>query len=199
MYTWRKLSQEERRRVLSERRIRQRPWHSPPHRFTEGIRCYIVTAACYEHIPHIGRNPSRMDEFYDELRDTCLPYVQRLLAASVLPDHYHIVLETAEAASLLRALGRLHGRTSHRWNGHDQARGRKIWFNMVEREVRSEAHLWASINYVHHNPVKHGYVDRWQDWPWSTAGEFVAAVGRERALEIWAAYPVLDYGRGWDD
>ncbi len=70
---------------------------------------------------------------------------------------------------------------------------------MWKETCGSERHLWASINYVHHNPVKHGYVTRWQDWPWSSAISFLADVGTERAKEIWREYPVKDYGKNWDE
>ena len=55
-----------------------------------------------------------------------------------------------------------------------------------------------SAIYIHHNPVKHGYVDDWKDWAHSSAAEYLERIGRERALEIWREYPVLDYGREWD-
>ncbi|HXI88717.1 MAG TPA: hypothetical protein VNO24_01765 [Blastocatellia bacterium] len=61
--------------------------------------------------------------------------------------------------------------------------------------MKSERHFWASLNYVHHNPVHHGYVERWQDWPWSSAAEFLQRVAREKAAEIWKKYPILDYGK----
>jgi len=41
--------------------------------------------------------------------------------------------------------------------------------------------------------------DRWQDWPFSSAREYLAAVGRAEAERLWREYPVLDYGKGWDD
>jgi putative transposase len=54
------------------------------------------------------------------------------------------------------------------------------------------------MNYIHHNPVKHGYVDNWSDWLWSSAAQFLERVGRQRALEIWRKFPILDYGKKWD-
>jgi len=54
------------------------------------------------------------------------------------------------------------------------------------------------VNYIHHNPVHHGYVEKWQDWPWSSATDFIERVGRETALKIWREYPVFDYGKTWD-
>jgi putative transposase len=59
--------------------------------------------------------------------------------------------------------------------------------------------MWAAMNYVHHNPVKHGYVKKWQDWPFSSAAAFLENVGRERAAAVWRDYPILDFGQGWDD
>jgi len=59
--------------------------------------------------------------------------------------------------------------------------------------------MHATMNYIHHNPVHHGYVSDWCDWPYSSAGRFLDEVGRSRAAELWRQYPVLDYGAGWDD
>jgi putative transposase len=55
------------------------------------------------------------------------------------------------------------------------------------------------MNYIHHNPVKHGYVRRWEAWPFSSAAEFIEKEGRERALELWTKHPVGETGKGWDD
>jgi len=74
----------------------------------------------------------------------------------------------------------------------------RFWFNCFDRVIKSHRHFWASVNYVHHNPVEHGYVDNWQDWLWSSAVEFLERVGRERALQIWREFPILDYGKKWD-
>jgi putative transposase len=49
-----------------------------------------------------------------------------------------------------------------------------------------------------HNAVRHGYVERWQDWPYSNATHYLAEVGREEAERRWREYPVLDYGNDWD-
>lgn len=100
---------------------------------------------------------------------------------------------------LLKCVGQFHGRTSFEWNGQDAARGRKVFFRSVEREMRSERHFWSSLNYVHHNPVRHGYVEKWSDWPWSSASDYLAVTDPEPALQIWREYPILNYGEGWDD
>jgi putative transposase len=73
-----------------------------------------------------------------------------------------------------------------------------VFHRAAERAMRSERHFWATVNYVHHNPVYHGYARLWTDWPWSSARDYLREVGREEAERIWCDYPVRDYGKGWD-
>lgn len=198
MYDWRKMTELEREQALSQRQTRNLPWHSPPHFDFEGINSYPISATCYEHSDIIGKAPERLTECENETlrvyRDFCLS----LHAWCILPNHYHGLVTTDRVRSLRRALGEFHGRSSCRWNGEDNCRGRKVWCNCFERRIKSERHFWATLNYVHHNPVHHGYVNRWQDWPWSSARAFLEQVGRERAVDLWASYPILDYGKKWD-
>jgi putative transposase len=91
------------------------------------------------------------------------------------------------------------GRSSHEWNLEEDTVGRTVWHRCADRKIRSEGHYWATINYIHNNPVHHGYVSNWTDWPFSSARDFIAQVGRERAVMVWRSYPILDYGKGWDD
>jgi putative transposase len=199
MYDWRKMTEAQRRELLEVRKAAHRPWHSPPHRLESGACQFIVSAACYEHAPIIGRDPDRMDQMAERLLEMGRALCDVLFAWCVLPNHYHLVVQTVSIERLLRAVGQLHGRTSYQWNGQEGCRGRQVWFSAVEREMRSDRHLWASINYVHHNPVKHGYVARWHDWPWSSARAFLEEVGEEQAKLVWREYPIRDYGKGWDD
>ena len=198
MYDWRRMTQAERAEALAAREADNRPWHGPPHQVT-GQRVYHLSAACYEHKPVLGSSARRMADFECELLeelDTCCDEIH---AWCVLPNHYHLLVDTPSLDATAAALGTLHGSTSFRWNGEDRRRGRKVWHRCGDRAIRSENHYWATMNYVHHNPVRHGYAARWEHWPFSSARRFLDAVGREEAKRIWKAYPLLDYGKGWDD
>jgi putative transposase len=197
MYDYRKLRSEQRREAVEYRRLQKRPWHSPPHWEFVGQRQFIISASCYEHREIIGINPERMTEFETALVDTCAEFAI-LYAWCLLPNHYHLLVKTDQLKELRRALGKLHGRSSFKWNGEDDSRGRQVWHNCFDRDIRSDRHFWATMNYIHHNPVHHGYVERWQDWPWSSAADFLERVGQETALKIWREFPVLDYGKKWD-
>jgi putative transposase len=116
-----------------------------------------------------------------------------------LPNHYHALVEAADIKRLVYQLGRLHGRISHAWNAEECTRGRKVFFRTVERAMRSDRHYRATLNYVHHNPVRHGYVMRWTDWPWSSAAEYLAQTGARKAKPAWQEFPIREYGKNWDD
>lgn len=199
MYTWRKLTAPQRERVLNDRKTRKLPWHRPPHIEFEGSLVFIITAACFEHRDIIGKNVSRIGAFEEELLQACAGVSEKVYAWCALPNHYHILVRTSQIKDLRRELGRLHGRTSRRWNQEDGLMGRKVWYNYFDREMKSDRHYLASLNYVLNNAVHHGYAERWQDWPYSSADKYLEEIGRDEALRIWLEYPVLDYGKGWDD
>jgi len=198
-YAWRSLTDTQRAELLAWRRSNARPWHSPPHFPEPGPSAVLVTAACYEHRPHIGSSPRRMDDFARALLEVLSHDGRRVHAWCLLPNHYHALLDAPDGPSLFADLGRLHGRTSHAWNGEDDARGRKVWFRAADRHIRTEGHLHAAWNYVHHNAAHHGYVTAAEDWLWGSAAEHVALVGKEAAVRALTRYPVRDFGRGWDD
>jgi putative transposase len=198
MYRWRKLSNDDQETLLEWRKRLERPWHSPPH-FKEGPADYHLTAACYEHAEILGHSPERMGSFCEDLLAKLKEATAEVHSWCVLPNHYHLLVRVAELRPVLSALGRLHGRTSFIWNGEEGLRGRRVWCAPADRLIRSEAHFHATVNYIHHNPVKHGWVEHWQDWPFSSAASWLTAFGREEALHRWKAYPILNYGAGWDD
>ncbi|NNE67229.1 MAG: hypothetical protein HKN33_11745 [Pyrinomonadaceae bacterium] len=198
MYKWRKLSQEEREDIVQYRKLRKVPWHAPPHWNYTGRKQFLITATCYEHAPVIGFSSARMADFEMRLLEACQKVGAKVYSWCVLPNHYHILVLTDSIDELRSELGLLLGRTSFEWNGEEDTRGRKVWFRSLERPMKSERHFWTTMNYVHNNPVKHGYVKRWQDWPYSSARQFIEEVGRDEAIRIWEEYPLLDYGKKWD-
>jgi putative transposase len=140
-----------------------------------------------------------MDDFLSELLAILRSGATRVDAWAILPNHYHAVVLTDSCPALLRELGKLHGRSSFLWNGEDEARGRKVWFNTMERKISGDGHHIAAIQYVHHNPVKHGYVKKWDEWKWSSASEYLERLGRDEVERRWREYPLLNFGVGWDD
>ena len=120
-------------------------------------------------------------------------------AWAVLPNHYHLLISVSNLKNAIGALGKLHGVTSRRWNKEENEQGRKCWHRVADRKIRNANHYYATLNYIHHNPVKHNLVKKWDEWHFSSAEQFLQDAGRDQALKIWTHYPVFDYGKGWDD
>ena len=191
------MSLKQREAALESRRAHHLPWHGPPH-YVADSGVYLMTAACYEYHPIIGETPDRMAGFEQALLKTTGDSALTIFAWVVLPNHYHLLVRAPNIRGLIAALGLLHGATSFRWNGEDGLRGRKVWYRAAETEIKSEGHFWATMNYVLHNAVRHGYVKRWQDWPYSNAGAYLAEVGHDVAKQRWQSYPLYDFGNDWD-
>jgi putative transposase len=192
------MSEADRKQILELRKARNLPWHSPPHLDFKVAKQYMISSSCYEHVPVIGKDPGRMTECESEVLRICENFCLRIYAWCILPNHYHVLVKTERIKELRGKLGQFHGASSFEWNRIDNRRGRKVWHNCFERPMKSERHFWATLNYVHHNPVHHGYVRRWSDWPWSSAAQYLEKVGVEEAKRIWLKYPILDYGKKWD-
>jgi putative transposase len=198
MYLWRKSNPTERTEILATRHFLKRPWHSPPHLHSEGQNFFHLTATCFEHAPVIGRNLERLDAFPQSLQGALETACKQVFAWCVLPNHYHLLVETWNLRETTSLLGQFHGRTSRVWNLEEGTRGRHCFHRTADREIRGDRHFWATVNYIPHNPVHHGLVEKWGEWPWSSAPAFLEKVGRQEAIRLWNEYPILDYGKKWD-
>jgi len=200
MYEWRKMTENERLKTLSERKWSGRPWHSPPYR-NSGGGTYLFTAACFEHRPVIGDSRERMENFVRTLLRTlgegCS--VRQIHAWVVLPNHYHLLGDIPDVMAVKKQLGEVHGRTSHEWNRQESLIGRKVWFRALETKIKNDRHFWATVNYIHQNPIKHRCVSSLQDWPWSSFPDWMEERGRDSLEKLWNNFPTDQYGERWDD
>lgn len=102
----------------------------------------------------------------------------------VLPDHMHCIIELPEGDAEYSLRWRLIKAMFSRSIPPGEARGasritrgeRGIWQRPFwEHRIKNERDLTAHMDYVHLNPLKHGYVSRIIDWPWSTFHHCVRA------------------------
>ena len=60
--------------------------------------------------------------------------------------------------------------------GYRELRRRGIWQPwFIEHTIRDELDLHNHVDYIHHNPVKHGYVCCPGEWSWSSFRRYVAS------------------------
>jgi putative transposase len=113
-----------------------------------------------------------------------------------LDDTWYIV--TASTLNHIRFFAQLHGGTAWQINTWAGVRGRQIWHNYWDTCIRNEKGYWTRFNYIHQNPVKHGYVQDTIDWPFSSYHYYLRTKGQEWLHDCLATYPVLDYLEGDD-
>ena len=197
-YEYRKLSPEERKRIIEERRQHGFPLHQPPHPFREA-GSYLITAANFEHAT-VMSSSERRTTFQDILLAGFREIHAEVIGWVVLPNHYHILVNVESLDLVSNQIKQIHGSTSHKWNQQDGLTGkRKVWYRYVDRMMRNERHLNQTLNYIHHNPVKHGWVNDVYDWPWSSLYWYVDNKGQDWLREQWGRYtPPVDFGKGWD-
>jgi len=199
MYDWRRMTLEQRVETILTRQRRNYPKHSPPHFKNKNARCYHISAANFEHKNIIGSSPQRLEQFAHELCGLFDDEPNSYLHAwCVLPNHWHILARLANFTAFLKKIAHLHGKSSFLWNQEDNLRGRKCWHGCSDRRIRGERHFNATLNYILYNPVKHGYVDTWEKWPYSSIHEHLEEIGEKQALANFIAYPVLNMGAKWD-
>lgn len=119
-------------------------------------------------------------------------------AIVVLPDHLHAIwtlpdndsgfsmrwalIKSTFSRSIPPSEKRSHSRLRKGERGIWQ---RRFW----EHRIRHTDDLHRHIDYIHRNPLKHGYVDAVSDWPWSSFHRFV----RQRILSPdWGGDAALD-------
>ena len=197
MYDYRRMNAGQRAAVVKQRELRNFPLHAPPH-LDFGGGWYFISAACFEHRHHFSA-PNELTalerRILGELKDadvSCAGWV-------ILPNHYHLLVDVDELATLGRALGRVHGRSSYYANGRDGTPGRRVWYRYGDRKIRSDRHFATCLHYLFLNPVKHGFVEDPRRWCWSSLPEWLRENGEERFEQLRLDYPLHDFGRGWDD
>jgi putative transposase len=110
-------------------------------------------------------------------------YPFETIAICVLPDHLHAIWWLPEGDtdfslrwSLIKAgFSRGLPGEKQRSNSKIAHRERGIWQRRYwEHAIRNDADLERHVDYIHFNPVKHGYVSQVSDWPHSSFHRYVA-------------------------
>jgi putative transposase len=118
------------------------------------------------HIPVLG----------NAMRDVRAHHPFETIAIVVLPDHLHAIWRLPEhdteysmrwrmikslfTRRVVAAGESIPGRTK----GERRLWARRFW----EHTMRDEDDLQQHVDYIHGNPVKHGWSERIEEWPWSS-------------------------------
>lgn len=165
---------------------------------------YELTFSCFRRFRFLDRNRTR-EWLVDSLQDARRKLSFELWAWVIMPEHVHLLLRTREDES---TVGRIRSavkepvaRKAIRFleeNAPDwlpritvtegtQTR-RRFWQpgGGYDRNVIEPNTAHTMIDYIHHNPVRRGLVEKATDWEWSSArwyaGIFPAKIEMDRTL-----------------
>ena len=125
----------------------------------------------------------RVDELREAFRTVRAKRPFTVDAMVVLPEHLHCIWtlppEDADYSTRWRLIKTRFAAcvpAGERLSSRRQVKEeRGIWQRRFwEHTIRDEADFAAHVDYIHYNPVRHGYVQRTVEWPHSSFHRFVA-------------------------
>jgi putative transposase len=146
-----------------------------------------IPGACYFFTVNLAeRNKSLLVDTINVLRSAFKQVKKNhaftISAIVVLPDHLHTIWQLPENDAdyptrwnlIKRSFSRALPKTerisnSRRIKGERGIWQRRYWEHMIKDENDFEQH----VNYIHFNPVKHGYVQAPADWPYSSIHQYI--------------------------
>ena len=155
-------------------------------------RFYFLNAIVFITCVTRNRNPylksnSDINLFFDTLAIVKEIYLFELLAHVVLPDHFHWLMQldnpSGNFSKVMQSIKRNYTRNYK--SAHNVQKSLSIWQRgFWDHVIRDEQDLENHLDYIHWNPIKHGYVNRPEDWPCSTYRD-------------WVGLGVYETGWGW--
>lgn len=115
--------------------------------------------------------------------------VCKTLCYCLMPNHIHILIGTLDEESahkhpkykgdfhklIMQQLSNLLNAYTKAYNKMYDRRG-ALWIDYTKRfKINTDSYLTAVINYIHQNPVKHGFTDDVQSWPHSSYSSHLSA------------------------
>jgi putative transposase len=146
---------------------------------------YFLTVVTAQRSPLFADQPARR-LLGSAMRDCLTRRPLEVLATVLLPDHFHCLWalppDDAAYSERLRWVKREFTRRWLACGGVEQRRmdstqrRRGVWQRRFwEHLIRDEKDLENHFDYIHYNPVKHGYVGSPRDWEWSSFHRWVRA------------------------
>lgn len=146
---------------------------------------YFFTVVTYQRLPILTGDSSRT-LLHNAWQDTQIRFPFETIAICLLPDHLHCIWKLPEndanysvrwkeikrlfTKGYLQEIGPGGVRNESRQKrGEAAIWQRRFWEHTLSDEIDLETH----IDYIHYNPIKHGYVKKAADWPWSSFKRFV--------------------------
>jgi len=145
--------------------------HAPLHLFVPSTIYMITGATLYKENFHRGYERLRVLEHV--VLDITARRGWDLQAWSLFSNHYHIIAKAPpDTGDARRLVQHIHSEAAKAVNRLDGTPGRRVWREYWDTCLTFESSYYARLNYVMHNPVRHGLVSAARLYPFCSAGWF---------------------------
>jgi putative transposase len=165
--------------------------HRPPHIYLDDTY-YFITIGTFQKMV-LFNNHEKKNFTRSALKISIKKHGYLLKAWVILSNHFHILFKTSKGQLLPRFLSGITGKSAIELNKLDKCAGRKCWYQYWDRCIRNKRDFWTRVNYIHYNPVKHGYVRRMQDYPFSSYRYYLKTKGQEWLTACFMEFPIKDF------
>ncbi|MCC5848236.1 MAG: hypothetical protein JJU29_09085 [Verrucomicrobia bacterium] len=144
--------------------------HAPLHRFVPGA-VHMITAGTLDK-KHLFHDASRLNLMQDLLLDRMRELEWLPHAWACFSNHYHLIAKIPEGGGLKPFVQGFHSKLAIALNKLDGVSGRKVMHQYWDRCITFDNSYYARLNYVMHNPVKHGLVEDARLYPYCSINWF---------------------------
>jgi len=140
--------------------------HAPTHWFSDDFY-YFFTGAVY-HKKRLLNTAETKDIFINCLFQFIEKFNWELLDWVVLENHYHFLAKVHKSEDMPRLINVLHKTSAFHIKKELNLAVKPFWYQYWDCCLRDERHFFETANYILYNPVKHGYVDNLNNYPFSS-------------------------------
>ena len=130
--------------------------------------------------------PSEYRSFLSLLAEAVQRFPASVFAYTVMPNHWHVVLQCSSGGSLSQLMHWLGTTHAQRWRGARGLRGRGAVYQGRFKSigVATDRHFLTVCRYVERNPLRAKLVAWAEEWPWSSVTARTTADDAP-ALAVW--------------
>jgi putative transposase len=170
--------------------------HRPVHIY-KGETYYFVSSSTFNKQPIINSD-GKKQYLKELLADKARIFSVGIKAWVIMDNHYHLLFKLRDEDTLSKFIGGINGASSRYFNKMDNISNRRVWYKgkYWDRCIRSEKDFWTRFNYIHNNPIKHGFVpsiDELDQYKFSSWNYYKEKYGREWLSSVLKEYPVIDF------
>lgn len=133
----------------------------------------FITIVTNDRIPILTNN---INLLYKNFNNVSKFYDFKLISYVILKDHIHCIIKPTNINEYPKIIKSFKYSFTKQFNvGLVNPTYKKLWQNRYwEHTIRDENDLYKHLDYIHYNPIKHSFVTKAIDYPYSSFKNFVS-------------------------